>query len=455
MTAISRLLVIARGEIAVRVIRSARELGLWTIAAHSEADADSLAVRLADEAICIGPAHAKRSYLNQDAIMAAAAATGADAVHPGYGFLSEAAEFARRVTDAGLTFVGPEAATIARMGDKVAAIEAAAAAGVPVVPGSGGAVDQVDAAAEVAAQVGYPVLLKASAGGGGRGIRLAHDESELRAQFPQAQLEASAAFGDGSLYLERFVARARHIEVQVLGDGSDVVHFFERDCSLQRRRQKVWEEAPAVVLAEEVRERLCASAVALARSVKYRGAGTVEYLYDEATQEFYFIEMNTRIQVEHPITEAICGVDLIRGMLLVAQGAALPYAQGEITRHGHAIEVRVNAEDPRTFMPAPGVATSVSWPLGTGVRVDTALYGGASIPPYYDSLVGKIIVWAQDRDQALARLRGALRETEIEGIATTIPFFEVLLNEPDVRNGHVHTAWIEQWLDRTTPAVSE
>jgi acetyl-CoA carboxylase biotin carboxylase subunit len=369
-------------------------------------------------------------------------------VHPGYGFLSENAVFARAVVDAGLIWVGPDADTIARMGHKAEAIATAEAAGVPVVPGSQGLVATTDDALAAAARIGYPVLIKAAAGGGGRGIRIAGDDAELVTGIGAAQQEAQAAFGDGGVYLERFIPQARHIEVQVVGDGTDAVHFFERDCSLQRRRQKIWEEAPATVLHEDTRAHLCASAVELTRSVGYRGAGTIEFLYDPATHEYFFIEMNTRIQVEHPITEEICGVDLIQLMLAVAQGDPLPLRQSDITRRGHAIEVRINAEDPaRNFLPSPGTIDGLRWPSGPGVRIDTMAFDGYTIPPYYDSMIGKLIVWAPDRPAALARLRRALDETELGGPKTTLPFFATLLEQDDVVDNDFHTTWIEKWLE--------
>ncbi|MCS3781069.1 acetyl-CoA carboxylase biotin carboxylase subunit [Tsukamurella ocularis] len=449
MPEIKRLLVANRGEIAVRVIRAAQEMGIVAIAAYSDADEASLAVRIADEAVNIGGAHAKKSYLNAAALLEAATSTGADAVHPGYGFLSENAEFARAVTDAGLVWIGPDAGTIERMGHKAQAIATARAAGVPVVPGSDGLLTSADEAVAVAGEIGYPVLLKAAAGGGGRGIRIASTDEEVAQAFTDARQEAEAAFGDGWIYLEKFITRARHIEVQVLGDGTDAVHFFERDCSLQRRRQKVWEEAPAAILDGVTRGALCESAVALTRSVGYVGAGTIEYLYDPDTRAFYFIEMNTRIQVEHPITEEICSVDLIRAMIEVCQGDPLPYRQDDIVRRGHAIEVRINAEDPaQGFRPAPGTVETVSWAQGPGVRVDSMAYSGYRIPPFYDSLIGKLIVWAETREQALARLGRALRETEIAAPATTLPFFEELLAEDDVRRNALHTTWIEQRTEK-------
>ena len=445
---IKRLFIANRGEISVRIIRAARELGMTTIQAHSEADADMLAVRLADEAICVGPPASKDSYLKIDTIMAAIAKTGADAVHPGYGFLSENPEFVRTVEAAGVTFVGPSAATIERMGDKVEARRAAQAAGVPVVPGSEGRVDTVNAAAAVADEIGYPVMIKAAAGGGGRGIRVARDEAELRALAPQAQQEAQAAFGDGGLYLERAVQSPRHIEVQILGDGERAVHCYERECSLQRRRQKVWEEAGAACLDDETREALCASAVALARSVGYRGAGTLEYLYDETTNDFFFIEMNTRIQVEHPITEMITGVDLVQEMIRVCAGERLSLTQDRITRKGHAIEVRINAEDPHMqFMPWPGKLGAMHLPEGPGIRFDHFLYEGYQIPPFYDSLLGKLIVHDETRAAAITKLRSALRQIRLEGLKTTIPLHLALTDDRDVQSGAFHTQWLEPWLE--------
>jgi acetyl-CoA carboxylase, biotin carboxylase subunit len=442
-----KLLVANRGEIAVRVIRAAKELGLRTVAVFSEADKDSLAVRFADEAVPIGPPPAAKSYLNADAIIAAARATGAGAVHPGYGFLSENARFAAAVAAAGLVFVGPAPETIRTMGDKAAARAAAQAAGVPVVPGSDGEVADLAHALEAARQIGYPVMLKASAGGGGRGIRVAEDEAGLAQHFPTAQAEATAAFGSGALYLERFLRRARHIEVQVLGDGERVVHCFERECSLQRRRQKVWEEAPSPALDEATRRALCASAVRLAERARYRGAGTLEYLYDDDTGEFFFIEMNTRIQVEHPVTEMVCGLDLVREMILVAQGQKLSVAQPQVMMRGAAIEVRINAEDPdKNFRPSPGRVAALTLPAGPGVRVDTMLYPGYAVPPYYDSLLAKIIVHAETRDLALARLRRALDEFAIEGVVTTATLHKRLARLAEVQAARFDTGFLERLL---------
>ena len=447
--AISKLLIANRGEIAVRIIRAARELGIKTVQVHSAADTESLAVKMADEAVNIGPPHATKSYLNIQAILDAAKATGADAVHPGYGFLAENANFAEAVEAAGLIFVGPKGDAIRIMGDKVAARVAAEAAGVPVVPGSVGRIDDPGRARLVAQAIGFPVMIKAAAGGGGRGIRIAHDIGEFEALMPQASAEAQAAFGDGGLYIEKVIERARHIEVQILGDGERAIHCFERECSLQRRRQKVWEEAPSVVLPQDVREKLCASAVALAEAVKYRGAGTLEYLYDDQTHHFYFIEMNTRIQVEHPVTEMITGLDLVREMIRVAGGEPLRYSQDQVRMRGHAIEVRINAEDPaRNFMPAPGLVTSFRTPGGPGTRFDTMLYQGYQVPPFYDSLLGKLIVWDETREAAINRMARALGELEVGGLKTTKPLHQLLAADPSVRRADFHTRWLEPWLER-------
>jgi acetyl-CoA carboxylase, biotin carboxylase subunit len=452
---IRTLFVANRGEIAVRIIRAAKALGMHTVQAVSSADREMLAARMADEIAEIGPPHATKSYLNKEAIVAAAVASGADAVHPGYGFLSENADFAAMVESAGLIFVGPRPETIRAMGDKAVAREMAARAGVPTVPGSDGRIEDTGAARRAAEAIGYPLMIKAAAGGGGRGIRIAESPAELEAQIPQASAEALAAFGDGGLYLERFVPRARHIEVQVLGDGAAAIHLYERECSLQRRRQKVWEEAPAYCLSPGRREALCASAVRLAKSVGYRGAGTLEYLYDETTGDFYFIEMNTRIQVEHPVTEMITGVDLVQSMLLIAGGKSLPYRQSDIVIRGHAIEVRINAEDPANrFMPSPGRVVRFRAPQGEGVRFDTMLYEGYVVPPFYDSLLGKLIGAGDSREEALRRLRNALQNLSIEGLATTRGLHLALLDDEDVRNGAVHTRWLEDWLLSNLPAIS-
>ena len=442
-----RMLVANRGEIAVRIIRAARELGLETVAVHSEADREGLAVRMADSAVAIGPPPAAKSYLNIDAMVRAAVDSGAEAVHPGYGFLSENAAFAQAVESAGLVFVGPTPETIRMMGNKSRALETAAKAGVPTIPGSDGVVETIDGALHAADSVGYPVMVKASAGGGGRGIRVATDAQELRKQVSVAQTEAQAAFGDGSVYLERFIRRARHVEVQVLGDGNEVIHCFERDCSLQRRRQKVLEEGPSPALSQATRERLCESAVRLAKSVGYRSAGTLEYLYDGDSGEFFFIEMNTRIQVEHPITEMITGIDLVREMIRVAQGYPLRFKQNDIAMRGAAIECRINAEDPeKNFMPSPGRISEINLPGGPGVRMDTMLYPGCTVPPYYDSLLGKLVVHAEDRPAAIARMRRALKELRVEGVNTTRALHLRIMDEPWFGAAQFDTNSLEGWL---------
>jgi acetyl-CoA carboxylase biotin carboxylase subunit len=435
-----KLLIANRGEIAVRIIRAAKELKLRTVAVYSEADKDSLAVRYADEAICIGPAPAAKSYLNIDAIIAAARETGAGAIHPGYGFLAENARFAEAVTAAGLVFVGPTAETIRMMGDKAAARVAAQAANVPIVPGSEGEIADEAHALDAARAIGFPVMLKAS------------DEASLKHHFHTAQAEALAAFGSGAIYLERFLNRARHLEVQVLGDGKNVVHCFERECSLQRRRQKVWEEAPSPAINDATRQALCASAVRLAERASYRGAGTLEYLYDEDSGEFFFIEMNTRIQVEHPVTEMVTGIDLVRATISIAQGHPLEFTQSDITTRGAAIEVRINAEDPdKNFRPSPGRIGALVWPAGPGVRVDTMIYPGYAVPPYYDSLLAKIIVHAETRNLALARLQRALDEFEIEGVTTTASLHRRLAKLSEVRAAQFDTGFLERLLTAQSP----
>ena len=454
--AIKKLLIANRGEIAVRIIRAAQELGIATVQVHSAADADSLAVRMADEAVNIGPPMAAKSYLNIANILKAAADTGADAVHPGYGFLAENADFADAVEAAGLIWVGPKGDAIRVMGDKVAARVAAESAGVPVVPGSDGRIDDLDSARNLALAIGFPVMIKAAAGGGGRGIRIAHDIEEFERLMPQASAEAKAAFGDGGLYMEKVIERARHIEVQILGDGTNVIHCFERECSLQRRRQKVWEEAPSATLPQAMREKLCASAVALAKAVNYRGAGTVEYLYDDPSGHFYFIEMNTRIQVEHPVTEMITGIDLVREMLRIAGGEPLRYTQNQVHLNGHAIEVRICAEDPaQGFKPGPGTITALRMPGGPGVRFDTMLYQGYTVPPFYDSLLGKLIVWDETRAAAITRMARALGELQVGGLPTTKPLHQWLTRDADVQAGQFHTRWLEPWLEQNADKLGE
>jgi len=446
-TSLRKLLIANRGEIAVRIIRAAQALGIPTVAACSEADADSLAARMADEVRIIGPARADRSYLNVEALLKAARDSGANAIHPGYGFLSENAAFAEAVTAAGLIFVGPEADTIRRMGDKAEARRTAAAAGVPVVPGSPGELDDLTAARACAKRIGYPLLIKASAGGGGRGIRMARNAAELAREFPIAQGEAQAAFGSGAVYLERFIRRARHIEVQILGDGQRAVHLFERECSLQRRRQKVFEEAPSPILLPEQRQALCASAVRLAEQLHYRGAGTLEYLFDDESGEFFFIEMNTRIQVEHPVTEMITGIDLVQAMLRIAGGEPLSLQQADIHMRGAALEMRINAEDPeRDFFPSPGTVTELHWPQGEGIRVESHLYAGYRVPPYYDSLLAKLVVHGDDRCEAIERAQAAVAATRLSGMATTLPLHQWLLEDARLQTARFDTGTLEIWL---------
>lgn len=449
---IRSILIANRGEIAVRIIRAAQALGIQTVQVHSAADRDMLAVRLADQSVEIGPPSAAKSYLNIEAVLKAARETGVDAVHPGYGFLSENAAFAKAVEDAGLIFIGPKPEAISLLGDKVEARKVAKRAGVPTVPGSDGRIDDLATACAIVEGIGFPVMIKAAAGGGGRGIRIAETMADFERHFPQASAEALAAFGDGGLYVEKVITKARHVEVQILGDGVDAVHCYERECSLQRRRQKVWEEAPSFRLPENVRQELCASAVALAREVNYRGAGTVEYLYDEVSGEFYFIEVNTRIQVEHPVTEMITGIDLVQEMIRVAGGAKLSVRQEDIRVAGHAIECRINAEDPaRGFLPGPGTIETLGVPTGDGVRFDTMLYEGYTVPPFYDSLLGKLIVWGETRDACIARLADALDNLEIRGLATTIPLHQALAADPSVASGDVHTRFLEPWLETDFP----
>ena len=442
-----RLLVANRGEIAVRIVRAARDLGISPVAVYSSADADAPHVRLADAAVEIGPPQATKSYLVIDALVAAAKETGAEGVHPGYGFLAERADFAAAVADAGLTFVGPNARTIELMGDKVRARAAAADAGVPTVPGTPEGVADVDAALAAADGVGYPVMLKAAAGGGGRGIRVVADAGELRTAFPQASREAASAFGDGRMYVERFVRRARHVEVQVLGDGEGVVHLYERECSLQRRRQKMVEEAPAPGIDATKREAMTADAVALSSAVGYTSAGTVEFLVDDESGEHFFIEMNTRIQVEHPVTELVTGIDLVAEQLRIAAGEPLRVRQDDVAVRGHAVEFRVVAEDPEAgFRPSPGSVGRVTLPAGPWVRCDTWLEPDSKVSPFYDSLLAKVVVWGEDRATALRRGGRALAEFAVEGVPTTAGFFLELLEEPWFAAGEFTTGTLEEWL---------
>jgi acetyl-CoA carboxylase, biotin carboxylase subunit len=445
----TRVLVANRGEIAVRVIRAARDLGFEAVAVHSEADTEALHVRLADEAVAIGPPPAQKSYLDIGRIVTAARDSGADVVHPGYGFLSERADLAAAVEEAGLAFAGPTAEHILLMGDKAAAREQAEAAGVPTIPGSDGPVDGAEEATRVADDIGYPVALKAAGGGGGRGIRIVGEESELEGSYATASREASGAFDDARVYVERFISPARHVEVQVLGDGSSPVHLGERECSLQRRRQKVVEETPAPTISAETRAGLCDAAVALCEAIGYRSAGTVEFLVDDASGEFFFIEMNTRIQVEHPVTELVTGIDLVAEQLRIATGEGLRVGQDDVSARGCALELRINAEDPdQGFLPSPGMLGRVVLPAGPWVRVDTWMEPEAEVPPFYDSLLGKLCVWGSDRGEALARARRALGELTVEGVKTTTPLLGALLDEDWFAAGAFDTGTLERWLER-------
>ncbi|WP_138444641.1 acetyl-CoA carboxylase biotin carboxylase subunit [Sinomonas susongensis] len=439
-----KLFIANRGEIAVRIARTAKEMGIATVVGVSEADVDSLAAHSADEHVVLGPAPALASYLNQDAVVAAALETGCDAVHPGYGFLSEKADFARKVAAAGLIWVGPSAEAIETMGNKAQAREAARRAGVPILKGTDGQLDPSANAVEAAREIGYPLVVKASAGGGGRGIRFIHDESELLPTIEMARGEAAAVFGDPAVYLERFVESARHVEVQVLGDGTRFVHLGDRDCSMQRRSQKMIEEAPAPELPDAVRETIRESSVELARQCGYTGAGTVEFLYDPVREEAAFIEMNTRIQVEHPVTEQITGVDLVREQLLIAYEGSMSLSQEQVTFNGHAIECRINAEDPdRNFFPSPGLIQHLRWPHGPGIRVDSGVEEGSTVTPYYDSMLAKLIVHAPDRASAVAGILEALEGTEISGVKTTIPLHSRLLSRPEFARVSHHSKFIE------------
>ncbi|WP_280512297.1 acetyl-CoA carboxylase biotin carboxylase subunit [Nocardia farcinica] len=451
-----KLLIANRGEIAVRIARAAREQGIATVAVYSAADKDAEHVRAADECVLVGPAPATASYLNVAAIMDAVRESGADAVHPGYGFLSENADFAQAVLDAGAVWVGPSPTAIREMGDKVAARKSAEAAGVPTVPGSPGEVHDAAEAEQIAQRTGFPLAIKAAAGGGGRGIRIVERQEGLAAAISTAQAEARAAFGSDAVYVERFIPRARHIEVQIFGDGTDFVHLGLRDCSMQRRRQKVIEEAGELGLPAAASTGMAESAVQLAASVGYTGAGTVEFLYDEMRGEFYFIEMNTRIQVEHPVTEMIYQRDLVGEQLRVAAGAPLSFRQEELVPAGHAIEVRINAENPaQNFLPSPGAITRFDLPAGPFVRVDSGFKAGSVVAPFYDSMLAKVIVWGEDRPRALARLGRALDELVIEGVTTTADFVAAVLATDEFRAGRYHTTWLEGWLTAREQARTE
>ncbi len=445
---IRKVLIANRGEIAVRVIRACRELGIRTVAVYSEADRDALHIRLADEAFCIGPPPAAESYLNIPNILSTAEITGAEAIHPGYGFLAENPHFAEICREAGIVFIGPTPEAIEAMGNKARAREIAQKAGIPVVPGSQGPVRTLEEALAVADRVGYPLLIKASAGGGGRGMRVVHSREELSRAIAMAQREAEAAFGSGEVYLEKYLEEPRHVEVQVLADTrGNVVHLGERECSIQRRHQKLLEEAPAPGLSPRLRTNLHRAAIRLAQAIRYTSAGTVEFLVDRE-ENFYFMEMNTRIQVEHPVTEMITGLDLVREQIRIAAGGRLSFSQREVEFRGHAIECRINAEDPaHDFRPSPGTVRAFVPPGGPGIRVDTHVYAGYTIPPYYDSLVAKVIAWGRDRAEAIARMDRALREFEIVGIRTTIPFHRLVLENAFFRRGEVYTNFVQRRMD--------
>ena len=444
----NKILIANRGEIALRVVRACREMGIASVAVHSTADSDAMHVRMADESVCIGPPSATDSYLSVPAIIAACEITGAQAIHPGYGFLSENASFVQVIEDHGLTFIGPTAEHIRIMGDKISAKDSMKELGVPCVPGSDGGVPTLEDANRIGAEMGYPVIIKATAGGGGRGMKVAQNADEMESAFLTARAEGKAAFGNAEVYIEKYLTTPRHIEIQVFGDGKgQAVHLGERDCSLQRRHQKVFEEAPGPAISADERARIgkiCADAVA---KIDYIGAGTIEFLYEKGA--FYFIEMNTRLQVEHPVTEAIFGVDLVREQIRVAAGLPMSFGQEDLTINGHAIEVRINAERLPNFAPCPGTVSQYHAPGGLGVRMDSALYTGYAIPPYYDSLIGKLIVHGRDRPEALARLSRALGELIVDGVDTTVPLFDALLCEADVQQGAYTIHWLEKWLDKT------
>ncbi|MFH6784245.1 MULTISPECIES: acetyl-CoA carboxylase biotin carboxylase subunit [Methylobacterium] len=440
-----KILIANRGEIALRILRAAKELGIATVAVHSTADADAMHVRLADESVCIGPPPARDSYLNIPSIIAACEITGADAVHPGYGFLSENARFAEVLNHHGIGFIGPKAEHIRVMGDKIEAKRTAKRLGIPCVPGSEGGVTDTDEAKRIAADIGYPVLIKAASGGGGRGMKVARSEADLENALMTARTEAKAAFGDDAVYLEKYLEKPRHIEVQVLGDGrGNAIHLAERDCSLQRRHQKVWEEGPSPALNAEMREQIGGTVARAMQELGYLGAGTIEFLYEDG--QFYFIEMNTRIQVEHPVTEMITGIDLVNEQIRVAAGAPLSVRQEDVRVEGHAIECRINAEHPSTFRPSPGTITYFHPPGGLGVRVDSAAFQGYRIPPHYDSLMGKLIVHGRTRNECLMRLRRALDEFVVAGVDTTLPLFRTLVRNADIQNGLYDIHWLEEFL---------
>ena len=442
-----KVLIANRGEIALRVIRACHELGLQTVAVYSEADRESLHVRFADDDVCIGPPPSRDSYLRMHRLIAAAEITGADAIHPGYGFLSENARFAEIVESHGIVWIGPKPEHIRVMGDKVEAKRTAAGLGLPLVPGSDGPVEGPEEARQVAAGTGYPLLVKAASGGGGRGMKIVRSEAELDSQMMQARQEAKAAFGDDTVYIEKYLGDPRHIEFQIFGDGNgNAIHLGERDCSLQRRHQKVLEEAPSPAVSAEQREHMGVIVARAMADMGYRGAGTIEFLYENG--EFFFIEMNTRLQVEHPVTEAITGLDLVREQIRIADGEKLTLRQQDVEFRGHAIECRINAEDPRTFAPSPGLVKHFHAPGGLHVRVDSGLYSGYRVPPYYDSMIAKLIVWGFTREGAMRRLRRALEEFVVEGVKTTIPLHQALLEDPEFQKGDYTIKWLEEWLAR-------
>ena len=446
---VSKVLIANRGEIALRVIRACQEMGITTVAVHSTADEKAMHVRLANESVCLGPPAAKDSYLNIAAIVSACEITGADAVHPGYGFLSENAKFVDVLDAHHITFIGPTGDHIRLMGDKITAKDKVKELGIPVVPGSDGEVLTADDAIKVGREIGYPVLVKASSGGGGRGMKVAKSDAEMKEAFSTARSEAKAAFGDDAVYIEKFLEKPRHIEIQVIADThGNVVHLGERDCSLQRRHQKVFEEAPSTVLDDAAREDIGEIVSTAIKNLGYRGVGTVEFLYEDG--QFYFIEMNTRLQVEHPVTEMITGLDLVREQIRIASGEKLNFTQADIEFHGHAVECRINAENAKTFTPSPGLISHYHAPGGLGVRMDSAAYGGYSIPPHYDSLIGKLIIYGRDRDECLMRMKRALNELVIDGIESTIPLFEELLKADDFNNADYDIHWLEHWLENST-----
>jgi acetyl-CoA carboxylase biotin carboxylase subunit len=445
-----KILIANRGEIALRINRACKEMGIQTVAVHSTADAEAMHVRLADESVCIGPPPAAQSYLNIPAIISACEITGAEAIHPGYGFLSENARFAEIVTEHGITFIGPRPEHIRLMGDKIAAKAAVKALGIPTVPGSDGGITSDVEAKAVGDAIGYPVLVKAAAGGGGRGMKVARSAAELSRALSTARAEAKSAFGDDAVYLEKYLEKPRHIEVQVLADSfGKVLHLGERDCSLQRRHQKVWEEAPSPALNAAQRDKIGGIVTAALTKLGYLGAGTIEFLFEDG--EFYFIEMNTRLQVEHPVTEAITGIDIVREQIRIAAGGAIDFDQKDVVFSGNAIECRINAENAFTFQPSPGTITQFHAPGGLGVRFDSAIYSGYRIPPYYDSLAGKLIVHGKNRNECLMRLRRALDELVVGGIETTIPLFQQLVREPDILNGEYNIHWLEKFLANKKP----